>query len=161
MTAKDAIRQSLATSRQVFTLLLEDLSDADLLVRPVSGANHVAWQIGHIIASEHRMLTALVPDLAPTLPDGFLDRHSSARAAEDTGFLTKAEYLAQYRRVREATLAAVDRFPEADLDKPNHGPTAPIAPTLGALFLLVGNHGLLHAGQFSVVRRKLGKPTRF
>jgi hypothetical protein len=142
-------------------MLLEDLLDADLMIRPVPGANHLAWQIGHVIASEHRMLSTLVPDLAPALPDGFADRHGAATAKDDTGFLTKSEYLAQHHRVREATLAAVDRFPEADLDKPNRGPTAPIAPTLGALFLLTASHGLLHAGQFSVVRRKLGKPTLF
>jgi hypothetical protein len=35
---------------------------------------------------------------------------------------------------------------------------ARIAPTVGALFLLGANHELMHAGQFVVVRRKLGKP---
>ncbi|HEY1379369.1 MAG TPA: DinB family protein [Gemmataceae bacterium] len=159
--AKDVIRQALATSRQVFTMLLQDLSDADLLVRPSASANHIAWQIGHVIASEHRMLTNMVPDLAPALPEGFADLHAASTAKDDNGFLTKAEYLAQYGRVRKVTLAALDRLPEADLDRPNPGPTAPIAPTIGALFLLVANHGLLHAGQFSVVRRKLGKPTLF
>jgi hypothetical protein len=38
---------------------------------------------------------------------------------------------------------------------------APFAPTLGALFVLVANHALMHGGQFSVVRRKLGKPVLF
>ena len=35
------------------------------------------------------------------------------------------------------------------------------APTLGALLLLQSNHTLMHAGQFTVVRRKLGKPVLF
>ncbi len=161
MNAKDAIRQSRTSSNHVFQMLLEDLGDADLLVRPVPGANHIAWQVGHVIASEHRMLSRLFPDLAPALPGEFADRHSAAAARENSGFPTKAEYLALQRRVREATLAALDRCPEADLDKPNSGPTAPIAPTLGAVFMLMANHAVLHAGQFSVVRRKLGKPTRF
>jgi len=38
---------------------------------------------------------------------------------------------------------------------------AKIAPTLGALILLQSNHTLMHAGQFTVVRRKLGKPVLF
>jgi hypothetical protein len=47
---------------------------------------------------------------------------------------------------------------DADLDKPTAGDMAKYAPTLGGLFLLQANHTLMHAGQFTVVRRKLGKP---
>ena len=35
------------------------------------------------------------------------------------------------------------------------------APTLGKLLLLAADHTLMHAAQFSVVRRKLGKPIVF
>jgi hypothetical protein len=38
---------------------------------------------------------------------------------------------------------------------------AKFAPTVMALFLLTANHQMMHAGQFSVVRRKLGKPVLF
>ena len=38
---------------------------------------------------------------------------------------------------------------------------AQMAPTLGALLLLNANHVMMHAGQFTVVRRKLGKPVLF
>lgn len=41
------------------------------------------------------------------------------------------------------------------------GPVARLAPTVGALFMLTANHELMHSGQFSVVRRKLGKPVLF
>ena len=34
---------------------------------------------------------------------------------------------------------------------------APFAPTLGAFLMLISNHTLMHAGQFTVIRRKLGK----
>ena len=34
-------------------------------------------------------------------------------------------------------------------------------PTLGALIILIANHTMMHAGQFTVVRRKLGKPVIF
>ena len=50
---------------------------------------------------------------------------------------------------------------DADLDTPTTGPMAQWAPTLGAILLLTANHALMHAGQFSVVRRKLGKPVLF
>ena len=47
---------------------------------------------------------------------------------------------------------------QPDLDKPTGWE---IAPTVGELFLLMGNHCMMHAGQFSAVRRKLGKPVLF
>jgi hypothetical protein len=31
-------------------------------------------------------------------------------------------------------------------------------PTAGHIYLLIATHGLMHAGQFVPVRRKLGKP---
>ena len=40
-------------------------------------------------------------------------------------------------------------------------PAKEFAPTLGAMLLLNANHVMMHAGQFSVVRRKLGKPILF
>ena len=163
MTAKDVIRQALDSTRRVLGMLLDDLSDADLLVRPVPGANHIAWQLGHLILSEHRLLATLPGVAAPSLPDGFADRHSAPASRLDPpqGFLGKAAYLELYGTVREGTLAALDRLPDADLDRPNTGPMAPIAPNLGGLFLLMASHSMLHAGQFSVVRRALGKPNLF
>ena len=38
------------------------------------------------------------------------------------------------------------------------GPLSQVAPTLGGLFVLLANHPMMHAGQFVVVRLKLGKP---
>ena len=35
------------------------------------------------------------------------------------------------------------------------------APTVGAVLLLIGNHWMMHAGQFVPVRRKLGRPPLF
>ena len=50
---------------------------------------------------------------------------------------------------------------DADLDRANEGKMAKFAPNLGALFQLVANHSLMHAGQFTVVRRALNKPVLF
>ena len=62
---------------------------------------------------------------------------------------------------RKATIAALSKLSDADLDRPTTGPMAQFAPTLGQLFLAASNHTLMHAGQFTVVRRKLGKPVLF
>ena len=46
---------------EVAALLNADLSDADLLVRPAPSANHIAWQLGHLIASERNLVEAAAP----------------------------------------------------------------------------------------------------
>ena len=161
MNAKDALRNNLAFTKNFVSRALSDLSDADLLVRPVPGANHIAWQLGHVISSERGMFSKnLSGDNYPELPAGFAERHSKENAAsQDTkGWGTKAEYLALFNKVRDTTIAALDRLPEADLDKPVVGPASRIASTMGELFALASNHALMHTGQFSVVRRTLGKP---
>lgn len=164
MTTKDAIKANLALSRQILTLFMADLSDADLLVRPVPSANCIAWQLGHVITSEAG-LGAMIPGSTPAeLPAGFADRHKSDAAKADpatAGFHTKAEYLAVFDKVRAHTLALVDAVHEADLDMPTTGRITAIAPTVGHVLVLLGAHLAMHAGQFSVVRRLLGKPVAF
>src|SRR4051812_16599167 len=103
MTAKDAIRYLLTANASILKNYLSDLTDADLLVRPDPGANHIAWQLGHLIAAEATFFTSKVPGAkSPELPAGFAERHGKDRAANDgaDGFLTKAEYLAAYDKVR-------------------------------------------------------------
>ena len=163
MNAKDAIKTALASTQQILQMYLSDLSDADLLVRPVPQANHIAWQLGHLIVSENKMVNTAAPGTCPDLPAGFADLHTKTTAAKEppTGFRTKEEYLGLFQKMRAATQAALAKLSDADLDRPMSGDMAKFAPTLGALFLLQANHTMMHAGQFTVVRRKLGKPVIF
>ncbi len=158
-------REALATPFQfdwIVTNLLADLSDADLLVRPVPGANHIAWQFGHLIVSEMHMVSECVPGAKyPELPAGFAEQHKKEKSTSDTGFGTKAQYLELFTKVRAATAAAIMNINDADLDKATTGNMAKFVPTIGALLSIAGSHPLMHAGQFSVVRRKLGKPVLF
>jgi uncharacterized damage-inducible protein DinB len=162
MNAKDVLKHALRMNHDIINGYLGDLSDADLLVRPVPGANHIAWQLGHVINAEAQYFLPQIPGATvPELPADFGKQHDKERSKSDTGFRTKDEYLNLFNKVRQATLAALDKIPEADLDKPVTGNLARIAPTLGAVFFLAANHEMMHAGQFTVVRRKLGKPVLF
>jgi hypothetical protein len=152
------VEQSLSFTQKTINGLLGDLSDADLLVRPVEGANHIAWQIGHLIVSEQRIGGHLPGATLPELPAGFAEKHANNPSAQNApgGFATKDQYLELFNKTRAATLAALARLSDADLDKPVKGPGG--ISTLGGLLDLIGNHSMMHGGQFSVVRRKLGKP---
>ena len=160
MNGCQAIQQALRGSQFIFTQYLSDLSDADILIRPVPQANHIAWQIGHLIGAEVSLLSQIPGASSPELPAGFDQQHSkeTANAESPKGFLTKSEYLNLFNRQREHTLSVVSKLSDADLDRPSTGRMAKFAPTHGALLVLISNHTLMHAGQFVVVRRMLGKP---
>lgn len=161
MNGIDAIRATLDSTKATLEWFVSDLSDADLLVRPVAGANHIAWQIGNVIGGDIFLVEAEFPDAAyPKLPDGFAERHGSKFADHDgsDGLLTKAEYLKLLTETRAATVAVLETLTDADLDRPTGEGLRGFAPTVGRLFLMVAEHTLWHAGQFSVVRRKLGRP---
>ena len=159
MKATDVVKTALGASERMLQSFLSDLSDADLLVRPVPGANHTAWQLGHLIGGEVRILSENLPGVRyPELPAGFSRSASENTAATESGFCSKQQYLDLFQKVREATLAAVSKLSDADLDRPATGPLASFAPTLGDLLLLASNHSMMHVGQFTVVRRLLKKP---
>src|SRR5262245_58622282 len=160
MRATDVVKNALVSTQQMVPMYLSDLNDADLLVRPAPNANHIAWQMGHLINSEKEMLSPMLPDVAfPELPKTLIEKDTKEASRQDppTGYQTKSEYLELFKRVRGATIAAVEKLSDADLDKPSTV-MPDFAPTLGALLILTANHTLMHAGQFTVVRRKLGKP---
>jgi hypothetical protein len=164
MKATEAIATALKSTQNLLNMYLADLSDADLLVRPVPAANHIAWQLGHLISSEPHLVKAELPSAVyPELPAGFDAQHGKETAAVDPpkGFATKAAYLGLFGKVRQATLGALAGLSDADLDRPTSGPMAKFFPNLAGLFAGVSNHTMMHAGQFTPIRRKLGKPVLF
>ena len=163
MTGIDVAKNVLTSTRDLLKWYLGDLSDADVQYRPAPTANNIAWQMGHLTSSERFLLGILPGAVYPELPAVF-EGLSSGKSAETTpngGGLSRAEYVKWFDAIRDASIANVSRLSDTDLDKPNTGPLAQFAPTLGALIVLIGNHTLMHGGQFTVIRRQLGKPVLF
>ena len=160
MNTKDTIRETLNLSHFILKSYVGDLTDADLMRRPGPGCNHIAWQLGHLIASECSLLNGIQAGSAPSLPAGFEDQHSKAKATGDDPkqFHTKAQYLELTEKVHAATLALLERFPEADFAKPAPENFRKMFPTMGNMFILIATHPMMHAGQVVPVRRALGKP---
>jgi hypothetical protein len=145
-------------------MFLGDLSDADLTVRPVPSANHIAWQMAHLIAAEKMLLEGQLPGVKyPEIPAGIaaLGSERTGKVNPPGGYATKAQYMDAFNKMREASIAAVEKITDADLDRPTTNMMAKFAPTLGALLILVANHTLMHGGQFTVIRRALNKPVVF
>ena len=68
MDTRGAIRAGYAMADMICQGYLGDLTDAELMVRAVPGINHIAWQLGHIISSEHDMVSQVCPGVMPALP---------------------------------------------------------------------------------------------
>ena len=164
MNATSVIKLALTSTKELLNWYVSDLSDADLLVRPVPQANHIAWQLGHLVVGDIGLIKDEIPGANfPELPATWMAQHDKATAAQEPpkGFATKKEYLDLFNGTRDATIALVDKLKDADLDTPVKGKMAKFAPTWAALLLLCANHTTMHAAQFTVVRRKLGKPILF
>lgn len=162
MTAKDVLRMVTEGSHMIALAYVADLGEEDLVVRSVPGANHIAWQLGHMIGGTAKMIGMLGLQ-EPPLPAGFIEAHGKEMADCDdrARFLTKGDYLELLEQAKVAILAAIDATPDADLDQPGPEPMRDYAPTVGAALLILGQHWMMHLGQFVPVRRKLGKPPLF
>ncbi len=163
MDARDALKLSIDMGRMISTSYLEDLTDEELLRRPCEGCNHINWQFGHLIASENQMVNAVCPGTMPELPDGFAETYSRETAASDDAsvFLTKAQLFEAFEQQRAATLAALDKLSDDDLANDAPEPMRAYAPNVAAIFDMQGSYYLMHAGQWTVVRRQLGRPPLF
>ena len=158
MSLKNHIRWQIEQCHWITMAYVQDLADADLLLRPVPGMNHIAWQLGHLITqfeNDARRAGAAGAGIA----GGFDERHTKETASSDdpAKFATKDVYLDLAAKIKAASLAALDAIPESKLDDPGPEPMREYAPTVAAVLTMLGTHWLMHAGQFVAVRRKLGK----
>ncbi|MBI2824460.1 MAG: DinB family protein [Planctomycetia bacterium] len=162
MDTRQAIASSLTNADFLVQTYLADLKPEELLARSLPGTNHIAWQLGHLISAECFLVGKALPGKGPTVPAGFGEKHKKQTAASDNpaDFLTKEEYLRMAKEVRSGTLRLVDELPAEEFDRAVEVPP-PVVKTVGQTFLFVGAHWLMHAGQWAIIRRKLGRPPLF
>lgn len=160
MGPHEALEASLANAQMILKAYIGDMSDADILVRPLPGMNHIAWQMGHLVVSENQLMSEMCPDSMPALPDGFAEKYTKETAGSDDAsqFLSKQEYVDLYEQQRDGTLAVLKTLSADDLSKPGPEKYRDFVPTVGATVAMQGAHELMHVGQFVAVRRALDKP---
>src|SRR5262245_37601116 len=160
MKIKEGLKIGIDVGRMISLGYVEDLTDQELLHRPAKGANHINWQLGHLIQSENEMIDIVTPGAMPPLPAGFAEKYSKDTASSDNpnDFLKKAELVKAFEEQRAGTLKLLQSTSEADFDKPTG---VDYAPTVGAMFSMQGTHWVMHAGQWAVVRRQLGRKPLF
>ena len=93
--------------KYISTGYLEDLTDQELMHRPAKGANHINWQLGHLIQSENEMTNIVAPGAMPPLPPGFAEKYTKDTASSDNtaSFLKKAELLKVFEEHRQRPMS--------------------------------------------------------
>jgi DinB superfamily len=163
MNIKDSIKASLRISDALSQSYLEDITPDEMFIQPVPDANHIAWQLGHLITSEHRLIEAAAPNSMPALPEEFSQkyRRDMAPSPHPGDYLTKEEYLQMARQVRAGTIAALESVSDDDFARPVTGRVPPFIKSVLDCFATIGPHWSLHAGQWVIIRRKLGRARMF
>ena len=120
----------------------------------------MAWQLGHLIASESSLVNAICPGKGLELPAGFAEAHTKEVAAggDTSKFYKKSEYADLFEKSKVATLSALGGLSAEDLDQPSPEAFRKMFPTVGGVAVLIATHSMMHAGQIVPLRRKLGKP---
>lgn len=161
--ATNVIKSSLDMAGHCVNSYLEDLTDEDLFIRPAKGANHMAWQLGHLIAAENMLINAVCPGAMPPLPEGFAEKHDKNTAGSDDrgAFCSKQEYVKLMNEQRAGTVAALEKLTDEQLNQAAPEAIQSYCPTVSATFALQASHWLMHSGQWVVVRRMLGRDPLF
>ena len=93
-------------------------------------------------------------------PECFAKAHSNdSKGSEDAdAFLAKQNSLDLCSQVRDLSASVLDSETAAELQSHATDTFRAFCPTILDRFLLIAAHPMMHAGQFAVVRRQLGKP---
>jgi hypothetical protein len=160
MHAKPVIAHTMGMSDFLMNAYIADLTEDEMFLQPVSGMNHIAWQLGHLISAERAFAEMIKPGASPALPAGFDDIHSRTDTKGTTReqFLSKEAYLELYKAQRAATNAIMESASDELLATPTTDSYAQIAPDFGSLLNMIGLHYMMHLGQFVAVRRTANKP---
>lgn len=163
MSIGKVIAYQLSRQIRMVESTLADFSDDEMLVRPVPGANHAAWQLGHVTVSEEKMMRSVMGDLLPALPAHWKGRFGKeAHALDDAAsFATRKELIDTWALIRTAGADWVKAQPDDVFIQPILAHFKFAGETIADMVNLQVGHMALHVGQFQVIRRKLNKPILF
>ena len=163
MTPSELAADFISRSIEILKMTLNDFSESDMLARPAPGANHPAWQLGHMIGSAHHATNSVAPGTVPEVFAEYREKYSGKTASIDdpAHYGPKAQLLEAFLQSHAAIVEWARHLTPEEMQKPTNERLAGYAPTIGHLVLMTSAHIAMHVGQMQVLRRKLGKPLLF
>jgi hypothetical protein len=161
MTTSELLAANIKQTKGMVDSFLADFTEDQMLFRPAKSANHATWQLGHLASSTRGMMGGCDPSLASPLAKDPRFNKEAATIDDPNKFPKKQETMKLFDEAMDAAAAWVGKLDEAELSKPSPEGLRSFAPTIGNVALLLGVHPMMHIGQFTVMRRALGKPVLF
>ena len=159
MESIDLIRDNLTKSRDRVLARVEEMREHALVFPTPNGGCHTLWVVGHLAYIESLIVrTFLLGEENPLAGwEAIFDGPDvSGDAARFPRF---DEVLARLHATRAATLALLDTWSEADLDRPSAKAPAGHEHTFGTARLclqFVADHTYMHRGHLADSRRAAG-----
>lgn len=161
MSYAELFSKNILQSKGMLGSFLKDFSDAEMYFRPAKTANHATWQMGHLANSVRGMVTACDPSVVFQFEDDSRFGKSKASIDDPAFFPGKAELLGRFDQAMDTAAGWVAKLSDAELAKPTPQRMQAFAPTVANAAILIASHPFMHIGQFTVMRRALGKPILF
>lgn len=165
MKTKDFIKAGLDASKNLTFALIDDMKDAPLTQPTSKGGNHPLWILGHIAYSEANIVSHIIGGEENPLI-GWKEMFGSSRepVTEADKYLPWDEVRQKFDEVRANTLNVLEGLSDDDLDQPtkNCPPgREQMMGTVGACFLVLALHPVMHRGQVADSRRMLDRKPLF
>ena len=155
---------------RTYTLgLLADIPEKDWFWMPASGVTHIAWQVGHLAASQYHLTLARLRGVQPAdqalFPaDNFVELfgRASTPLPDREKYPTPTVLLSTLKTITAQGMKVVSSLTEEALDQPTEVPKPHRIMTtkLSALWWC-SQHEFLHAGQIGLLRRLLGATAKW
>ena len=157
-SVNDTIAHALTQSGMLLNRYTADLTPQEFLHRPAAKANCAAWTVGHLVLTDRGVLKRLNLIDLPALPDGFEKRFSRDEGCPQAeSFGDVSVLLPLFNQHRQRLIDAVKRATSQQLQTPLDKPH-PMFSNVGEQALFMAAHTAMHAGQFTIIRRSLGRP---
>lgn len=165
MKIKDFIKAGLDASANLTLALIDDMKDAPLTQPTSKGGNHPLWILGHLAYAEANIVSHIIGGEENPLI-GWKEMFGSSRepVADADKYLPWAEVRQKFDEVRARTLNLLEGLSEDDLDQPSKNcppGREQMMGTIGACFLVLTLHPVMHRGQVADSRRMAGRKPLF
>jgi hypothetical protein len=159
MQSIELIRDNLKNSANRVLLRVEDMRGFCTVFPTPSGGGHTLWVLGHLAYIESLVIRGFMlgePNPLADWEELFDGTDTSGDISEYPPF---DHVLAKCREMRGSTIALVDSFTEADLDRKSANAPKGYENTFGTFrlcFQYVADHWYMHRGQLADARRAAG-----
>ena len=142
--------------------MLADIPAEKMTAQPITGMNHPAWLLGHLLGLEQKVITGVMgKTVQEPLDANWWDIYGigSTPKAEPKLYKPKPFYIEGLKESVGKIAAYIRQLSDADLQKPM--PDADLAkhfPAIANLLIVLPTHRAYHTGQLATWRKAAGLP---